>query len=122
MCQELQRFGRQSYLHRYPSGDNRLWVVTFSEMWKVAWAEVAVMVRADGGEHLPPMFNPELLSIPCDSDHRLLVVDFDDKSWLRMRTRTRKEAYQESGWLRPGADALETRVDRFLASRRRIKP
>lgn len=122
MARELQRQGKQSFLHRYPSGGNRLWLVTFSESWKVDWTEVDVLVRADGGEYLPPIPDPQLLAIPCDSDHRLLVVDFDDRNRLRMRTRARQDAYRKSGWLPPGVDALEASIDRFLAERVRVKP
>jgi hypothetical protein len=78
-----------------------------------------VLVRADGGVGPPPLAPAQLIE-PDDGPARpLLLLDFDDRHHpeLRRRTRLRREAYAERGWLAPGVDPVRARVERFLATR-----
>jgi len=79
---------------------------------------IDVLIRADAGQELPPI-RDDLLMLPNSDDHRLLLVDFDDRRHheLGRLTRRRKRTYRERGWYAPGADPLEERVKDFLANR-----
>jgi hypothetical protein len=80
---------------------------------------VGVLVRADGGGGRPALA-PEQLIEPDDGPARpLLLLDFDDRGHpeLRRRARRRRQACEGRGWLAPGTDPVQARVERFLATR-----
>ena len=77
-----------------------------------------VLIRADAGTGLPP-FNEDKLALHQSVNHRLLLVDFDDRRHHQLRrwTTLRRQAYRRAGWYSPGADPLNERVKDFLAGR-----
>jgi hypothetical protein len=99
-------------------------------------SEWDVVIRADGGMGLTPLLDAEAIVFgknniatnrapdPIDNymgqtEHRLLLIDFDDKHHplLRKWSRNRWSAYAEKGWFGLGVDPVEARVERFLSSR-----
>jgi hypothetical protein len=78
-----------------------------------------VLVRADGGVGLPPLAPEQLTERDDGPAWPLLLVDFDDRGHpqLRRRARLRWQAYLERGWLAPGVDLVQARVEQFLATR-----
>jgi hypothetical protein len=71
-----------------------------------------VLVRADAGVGPPPLAPAQLIELDDGPARPLLLVDFDDRHHptLRRRTRLRRQAYTERGWLAPGVDAVQARV------------
>lgn len=114
-------------LHRPPdpfgTGPRRA-ILTSACLADADLAGVDVLVRADGGVGLPPLDERKLVEPDAGPERPLLLVDFQDRHHprLRRRSRLRREAYAERGWLAPGADPERARVERFLASRPREVP
>jgi hypothetical protein len=99
-------------------------VVTAAALADQYLDHVDVLVRADGGLGPPPL-DPGALVEPDQGPPRpLLLVDLDDRHHpaLRRQSRLRREAYDERGWLAPGADPVEARAERFLAARSGRRP
>jgi hypothetical protein len=80
--------------------------------------EIDVLIRADSGSGLPPVEEAKGLQ-ENRRNHRLLLLDFDDRRHNEhgRSTRKRRRAYRARGWYGPGADPVEERVRDFLASR-----
>lgn len=80
---------------------------------------VGALVRADGGVGLPDFLEQALIEPAADVPSPLLLIDFHDRHHplLRRWSRRRQEAYAERGWFAPGVDPIQTRVERFLATR-----
>jgi hypothetical protein len=80
--------------------------------------QIDVLIRADAGTGLPPL-DERTLMVPNGINHRLLLLDFDDRRHrdLGRWTRRRRRAYRERGWYHPGADPVEERVTDFIATR-----
>ena len=100
------------------SSDNAHGIFTITAIDRLDPRKIDVLIRADAGIGLPPIDNKRLL-IPNTDQHRLLLIDFDDRRHhdLRVLTRRRKKAYDKRGWYRVGADPVEERVKDFLAAR-----
>ncbi len=79
---------------------------------------IDVLIRADSGSGLPPIEEAKWLQ-GNTSSHRLLLLDFDQRTHneLGRSTRKRRRAYRVRGWYSPGVDPIEERVKDFLASR-----
>jgi hypothetical protein len=77
-----------------------------------------VLIRADAGTGLPGLDEAKLV-IPSDSQHNLLLLDFEDRRHdeLRRWTEKRREAYRARGWYGVGVDPVEERVKLLLKSR-----
>jgi hypothetical protein len=82
---------------------------------------IDVLIRADAGSDLPPINADSLIERDSNIAKPLLLVDFHDRQHpaLRRLSRLRQQAYQKRGWLPPGADPEQARVDQFLATRPR---
>jgi hypothetical protein len=94
-------------------------VATPDGLGALALGEVDVVVRADAGADVPAVLEKKLVG-PADGPERpLLLVDLDDQHLaLRRQSRLRGMAYEQRGWLAPGADPVLWRVERLLAGRR----
>jgi hypothetical protein len=84
-----------------------------SGLWKLD-----VLVRADGGKHVPPALDNIVIRPSVHIIRPLLVADIDDRHHPRLRqwARQRRAAYMERGWIVDGVGPATT-VERFLASR-----
>jgi hypothetical protein len=80
--------------------------------------EIDVLIRADSGSGLPPIEEAKWLQ-DNRRNHRLLLLDFDDRrnNEVGRSFRKRRSAYRARGWYGPEADSIEERVRDFLASR-----
>jgi hypothetical protein len=121
-CSERQLRGSSSALRWKAAQSSGVAVLTASRPvtdCNVDLSSAGVLVRAEGGVGLPPLA-PEQLVEPDDGPARpLLLLDFDDRHHplLRRRAALRRRAYAERGWLAPGVDPVEARVQQFLDSR-----
>jgi hypothetical protein len=104
-------------------GRLRVDVATFADAAHVDGGTIDVLIRADAGVGLPAVPNLLAAAVPWDSDHRLLLVDVNDRdvAELRARARKRSQAYTVHGWLPPGTDPVGVAVERFLNAQGRLK-
>jgi hypothetical protein len=93
-------------------------IVTLAGLAGAALERLDVLVRADGGQHVPPALDGIAIRASAHNRRPLLVVDVDDRYPPRLRqwARQRRAAYLERGWV---VDSISpaTTVERFLASR-----
>jgi hypothetical protein len=77
-----------------------------------------VLVRADGGQHVPPALDGIVIRASTPNRRPLLVVDLDDRHPPRLRqwARQRRAAYLERGWVVSDGEQ-NTPIARFLAGR-----
>ena len=77
-----------------------------------------VLVRADGGKHVPPALDGIGIRASVHIIRPLLVVDIGDRHHPRLRqwARQRRAAYMERGWI-VGDAGQDTPIARFLAGR-----
>jgi len=94
-------------------------IVTVAGLVAIDLAAVDIVIRADAGPGLAPLHEDGLVERCNEPPHRLLLVNLDDRHHhlLRRWSRKRLAAYQKRGWHAPGADPVQMRVDRFIASR-----
>jgi hypothetical protein len=93
-------------------------IVTISGVDRIDPRKIDVLIRADAGTGLPPIAANKL-AVPPDSNHRLLLVDFDDMRHhvLRRASRQRRRCYRDRGWCGPGNRSVIPRVKDYLAAR-----
>jgi hypothetical protein len=93
-------------------------IVTLAGLAGAALERLDVLVRADGGLHVPPALDGIVIRALTPDRRSLLVVDFDDRRHPRLWewARRRRAAYMDRGWAVDSV-APATRVERFLASR-----
>ncbi len=112
----------RKFLAARASQGNRpnLQIVTAAALEQVNLSQIDVVIRADAGSGDLLFENRQLLVQNIDN-HRLLLIDFDDRTdpQLRRWSRWRRQAYATQGWYAPHADPLEERIKGFLASRPR---
>ena len=92
-------------------------IVTAAMAGKIDLTQLEMLIRADGGIGLPAI--PESSYVVAnDVQHRLLLVDMNDRHHprLRQRSRQRTECYAQEGWYAPGANPVAERVQEFLAA------
>jgi hypothetical protein len=93
-------------------------IVTMAGLEGSGLERLDVLVRADGGRHVPPALDGIVIRASAPNRRPLLVVDVDDRHPPRLRqwARQRRAAYLERGWVVDGVGPA-TRVERFLADR-----
>ena len=93
-------------------------IVTLAGLEGSALEKLDVLVRADGGRHVPPALDGIAIRASAHVRRPLLLVDLDDRHHPRLRewARRRRAAYRERGWVVGRVDPA-TRVERFLAGR-----
>jgi hypothetical protein len=93
-------------------------IVTMAGLEGSGLEKLDVLVRADGGRHVPPALDGIVIRASTPDRRPLLVVDLDDRHHPRLRqwARQRRAAYRERGWVVDGGGPA-TRVERFLAGR-----
>jgi hypothetical protein len=96
-------------------------IITVAAADRIDLAHVDVLVRADAGTGLPAI-PEEALVIDNSVQHRIVLVDLADRHHpvLRRWSRRRRQAYDAKGWLPPGTDPVQHRIDQFLNSRPRV--
>jgi hypothetical protein len=93
-------------------------IVTLAGLAGAALERIDFLVRADGGQHVPPALDGTVIRASAPNRRPLLVVDVDDRHPPRLRqwARQRRAAYLERGWVVDSVGAA-MRVEWFLASR-----
>jgi hypothetical protein len=74
-----------------------------------------VIIWAGGGLHRPPIPR-KWLHCPAGSNHRILLIDCDDRHHVELEAWTcnRRLEYVESDWFDVGVDSTSGRIIRFL--------
>ena len=93
-------------------------IVTLAGLEASGLAKLDVLVRADGGQHVPPTLDGIVIRASMNIRRPLLVVDLYDRHQPRLRqwARQRRAAYIERGWI-VGDGGQDTPIARFLAGR-----
>jgi hypothetical protein len=94
-------------------------IVTPMGMKAVRFADVDVIIRADGGSGLLEIPSEEL-ELPNDQPVRpLVLIDVVDRHQpqLRAMSMRRWAAYRRRGWYEVGVDPVQARINEFLARR-----
>jgi hypothetical protein len=93
-------------------------IVTLAGLAGAALERLDVLIRADGGQHVPPALDNIVIRASTPNRRPLLVVDVDDRHHPRLRqwARQRRIAYLERGWV-VGDGEQNTPIARFLAGR-----
>jgi hypothetical protein len=93
-------------------------IVTLAGLAGAALERLDVLVRADGGQHVPPALDSIGIRASVQIRRPLLVVDIDDRHHPRLRqwAHQRRAAYMERGWI-VGDAGQDTPIARFLAGR-----
>jgi hypothetical protein len=93
-------------------------IVTLAGLEESGLEQLDVLVRADGGQHVPPALCTVAIRADGAGVVPLLVVDLDDRHHPRLRewARRRRVAYMERGWV-VGDGGQDTPIARFLAGR-----
>jgi hypothetical protein len=93
-------------------------IVTMAGLEGSGLEKLDVLVRGDGGPHVPPALCTLAIRADGAGVIPLLVVDLDDRHHPRLRewARRRRIAYMELGWV-VGDGGQNTPIARFLASR-----
>ena len=93
-------------------------IVTMAGLERAGLEKLDVLVRADGGQHVPPALDNIVIRASVQIRRPLVVVDLGDRHHPRLRqwARQRRAAYIERGWVVNGVGPA-TRLERFLASR-----
>ncbi len=93
-------------------------IVTMAGLEKSGLEKLDVLVRADGGTHVPPALDNIVVRASVQIRRPLVIVDIGDRHHPRLRqwSRQRRAAYVERGWIVDGVGPATT-VERFLASR-----
>jgi hypothetical protein len=91
-------------------------VVTATAFGNHSWADVDVLVRADGGVGTPSVLERGAFALGHEPVRPLVLIDFDDHQdpGLRRWSRRRRQAYRERGWLAAGEEPFPVRVQAFL--------
>jgi hypothetical protein len=92
-------------------------IVTLAGLAGAGLEKLDVLVRADGGQYVPPALD-DIVIRASTPNRRLVVVDVDDRHPPRLRqwARQRQAAYLERGWV-AGDGEQNTPIARFLAGR-----
>lgn len=95
-------------------------IMTAASLGALDLSAIDVLVRADGGVGLPPLYQQALAEPATNAPRPLLLLDLYDHHHplLRRWSRWRQEAYAERDWFAPGVDPVQARIEQFLASRR----
>jgi hypothetical protein len=93
-------------------------IVTLAGLAGAGLERLDVLVRVDGGRHVPPALDGIVIRASTPDRRPLLVVDVDDRHPPRLRqwARQRRAACLERGWVVDGVGP-DTRIERFLAGR-----
>jgi len=94
-------------------------IVTFDGLRSFPLSKVDAIIRADGGEGMPPI--PRLVKSRdgAHGHHNLLLVDINDKhhSYLRSCSRKRRRAYLQREWYFQGADPTIERIRQWISQK-----
>jgi hypothetical protein len=93
-------------------------IVTMTGLAGAGLEKLDVLIRADGGQHVPPALDGIAIRASAHNRRPLLVVDVDDRHppQLRQWARQRRAAYLERGWVVDDG-GQNTPIARFLAGR-----
>jgi hypothetical protein len=93
-------------------------IVTMAALEGFGLEKLDVLVRADGGQHVPPALDGIVIRASAPNHRPLLVIDVDDRYPPRLRqwARQRRATYLERGWV-VGDGEQNMPIARFLAGR-----
>ena len=92
-------------------------IVTMAGLEGPGLEKLDVLIRGDGGPHVPPALDGIVIRASVNIRRPLLVVDLDDRHHPRLRAwaRRRRAAYRERGWVVGRYPVRhDTRIERFL--------
>jgi hypothetical protein len=109
-----RRVVKASTVYRTPRP--RCAVVTAAAFENHCRADVDVLVRADGGGGRPASWGERFLALSNEPVRPLVLIDFHDHQdpCLQRWSRRRRQAYRAQGWLAPGENPFQVRVQGFL--------